>query len=162
MLDVLDIAIPLIQHYESCKLEPYADVDGVPTIGWGNTIYCDGSRVELDDQPLTQEEADKLFKFWLSNFADGVKGHAVGAAPNELAAFTSLAYNIGLGAFNKSTALREYLHGDKAKAAQAIELWNKANGTVLKGLQRRRRAESLVFRGYTVSLALAQAEKDFP
>jgi len=161
-LSTNDIAPQLIRYYEQCRLEPYLDAKGVATIGWGNTVYIDNSRVAMDDQPLTQSEADKLFDFWLNSFSTKVAAHVVGAKPNELAAFISLAYNIGLANFLHSSALRVYLAGSKTGAANDIEMWNKAGNTVLKGLQRRRRAEKLVFLGATVSLATAQAEKDFP
>src|SRR5258708_2191897 len=130
------IAAPLIKHYESCDLSPYQKTGDVPTIGWGNTIYEDGSKVSLDDDPITQQEADDLFAFWLNSFTEGVEGHVRNALPNELAAFTSLAYNIGLSAFDGSSALRLFLQGNKAEAGNRIELWNKSGGRVLKGLQR--------------------------
>src|SRR5262249_44588252 len=58
-------------------------------------------------------------------------------------------YNIGLGAFVKSTALKRLNAGDRLGAADAIELWNKGhvNGklVILPGLARRRAAERALF-----------------
>ena len=56
--DDLAISAPLIQHYEECILHPYPDANGIPTIGWGNTIYRNGDRVTLQDPPLAQADAD--------------------------------------------------------------------------------------------------------
>ena len=77
---------------------------------------------------------------------------------------TSLAYNIGPGAFAKSSALRKFNAGDKAGAANAILLCNKAGGKVLGGLVRRREAERALFlspvgkaQGVTLSPPLAKA-----
>ena len=62
-----------------------------------------------------------------------------------MAAFTSLAYNIGTTNFSKSSALRHFNAGNKMAAAEAIQLWNKAGGKVLNGLVRRREAERELF-----------------
>lgn len=160
--DDLAISAPLIQHYEECILHPYPDANGIPTIGWGNTIYRNGDRVTLQDPPLAQADADELFEYWLSEFRNKVASHAIGANANQLAAFTSLAYNIGVGAFANSTALRAYLSGNTALAGNGIEMWDKSGGRVLLGLQRRRRAERLVFDGGAVVPSITQAEADFP
>jgi lysozyme len=160
--DASIIASQVIKHYESCELKPYQHTGDVPTIGWGNTIWQDGTKVSLDDDPITQGAADALFLFWLIDFTKKVSPHLPGAKPNELAAFVSLAYNIGVVAFTRSTALRRYLGGNKSLVGPAIELWDKSAGVVLKGLQRRRRAEHLVFNGTAPATAIAQAEEDYP
>lgn len=162
MTEMLAIATVLVQHYESCELDPYPDATGIPTIGWGNTTYEDGSKVTLDDDTLTQKQADALFAFELTKFSNSVAPLVPNATPNELAAFVSLAYNIGTVAFSHSTALREYLRGNKDAAASGIEMWNKAGRQVLKGLRRRRRAERYVFQGMDPKIAIAQAEANFP
>lgn len=63
------------------------------------------------------------------------------AYPNQTAAFVSLAYNIGPGAFCKSTVAKRWRAGDHSGACRAIEMWNKAGGNVLPGLVRRRADE---------------------
>jgi lysozyme len=161
------IATQLIHYYEHCPKDsrgvyPYPDAKGIPTIGWGNTQYQDGTAVTLDDQPITQDEADALSLFYIQKFSAGVSAYANGTTPNQFGAFTSLAYNIGLGAFARSTALREYLQSNLPAAGDGIEMWDKAGGQVLKGLQRRRRAERMVFDGSDVQSACAAAEAAFP
>lgn len=163
MVDLaLTMAEELVKHYEQCRLTPYQNEGDRPTVGWGNTFYKDHKPVALDDPPLTQVEADDLFGFWLEDFMKKVRGHIPAAPPHELAAFTSFAYNVGITGYSHSSALRTYLHGDKPGVGSALELWNKAAGKVLKGLQRRRRAEHLVFNGQKVAVAVAQALKDYP
>ena len=160
--DAMVIAVPLVQHYEGCSLSVYQNRGDVPTIGWGNTQYQDGTAVTMDDMDISQQDADELFAFWLSDFMKQVSPHVPAALPCELAAFTSLAYNIGVHGFTISSALRHYLHGDKTGAGSAIELWNQSGGRVVKGLERRRRAEHLVFDGTPVVIAVGQAERDYP
>lgn len=60
------------------------------------------------------------------------------------------------------SAAKALAAGDVVRAAGALELWNKSGGKVLKGLQRRRRAEGLVMLGATVESAIAAALRDYP
>jgi lysozyme len=66
---------------------------------------------------------------------------AVDASRNTIAAFTSLAFNVGTGAVCKSTAIRLLNAGKHAEACNAILAWNRAGGRVVKGLVKRREAE---------------------
>lgn len=156
------IASPLIQYYESCKLRPYRDSDNLPTIGWGNRFCANGDAVTMATPELTQAEANSLFTYWLTLFANKVEPLTPQANRYQLAAFISLAYNIGFNAFDNSTALRDFTASNLLGAEAGIEMWNRSGGQVLKGLQRRRRAERLVFQGNTISVATNQALKDFP
>lgn len=156
------LAAGLIQPYEQCELAPYLDADDVATIGWGNTQWEDESAVTMDDAPISQAEADALFSFWLGVFLAKVRTLVVRGNDYQLAAYTSLAYNIGETAFAHSSTLRQYGQGNLVLAGLDIELWNEGKGRVLKGLQRRRRAEHYVFDGSDPAKAIAQALKDFP
>jgi lysozyme len=166
----LEDAAAVMHFFEGCEkklpggmIGPYLDMVGVPTIGWGNTQWPDGRKVSLADPPITQAEADALFLVFLNRFAEAVFALIPpGTAPRQAAACISLAYNIGMGGFGGSSALRKLKAGDAAGAAAAIELWNKAGGKVVKGLQRRRRAERLVFEGMDPKAACTRAVADFP
>ena len=84
---------------------------------------------------ITEAEAEWYLEQAVAKFAAGVE--AVITAPvdeNEFAALVSLAYNIGMTGFRKSSALRHFNAGDKAKAAAAIKLWNKAGGRCWQAL----------------------------
>ncbi len=89
---------------------------------------------------------------------------------NELAAMTSLAYNIGMGrdlpggpaGFRTSTVLRAHNRGDKHAAARAFGLWNKAKGQVMAGLERRRKAESALYLTPVQSIQAADDMADEP
>lgn len=64
----------------------------------------------------------------------------------EKAALISLVYNIGSGNFSKSSLLKE-LRGKRRPALIDIyfRMWNKADGKVLPGLDKRRTCESYLF-----------------
>ena len=61
--------------------------------------------------------------------------------PEELAAASSLAYNIGVSAYCRSTVDRRFDAGDFKGGCDAFLMWNKAGGREIKGLTNRRRAE---------------------
>jgi len=142
----LDIALPLIKRWEGCKLTAYPDpgTGGAPwTIGWGST--GPGIRRGVT---WTQAQADARLADDVRKFMDGVSAAlTVAPLPRELAAMTSLAYNVGLSAFRGSTLLRKFNAGDKAGAAAEFPRWNKAGGRVMQGLVNRRADERTVFEG---------------
>jgi len=137
-------ATALIQHFEGCRLNAYQDSVGVWTIGWGNTFYEDGSRVQAGDS-ISQARADALFRLIVARFEAGVEKAAPVATAAQFGAMVSLAYNIGLLAFTGSTLLRMHNSGSYAGAAEQFPRWNKAGGRVLDGLTRRRKAERLLY-----------------
>lgn len=138
--------IDLIKKWEGFRAETYRCSAGVLTIGYGTTK---AAGVGIDPQPgmrITEAQATEYLRLTVDKFAAAIRPAIT--APindNEFAAFVSLAYNIGPGAFRKSSALRHFNQGNKAKAADAILMWNKAGGRVLKGLQNRRAEERALF-----------------
>ena len=140
-----EAGIRLIKEFEGCKLKAYLDTLADPpvwTVGWGDT----GPHVR-EGTVITQEEADeRLLRRANGEFAQGVLDLCV-EEPNEnqLAALTSFAYNLGLGALKKSTLLRKHNAGDFIGAANEFKRWNKSGGKVVAGLTRRRSAESALY-----------------
>jgi lysozyme len=61
--------------------------------------------------------------------------------PEQIAACTSLAYNIGRFAFKNSTAARHIMEGNDQLVGDAIKMWCKAKGLVMAGLVTRRQVE---------------------
>ncbi len=138
--------LDLIKEFEGCKLTAYTDSVGVWTIGYGTTAAAGLGITPKAGMTITQAEAERLLLAGLGKFAAKIRPlFTKPINDNEFGAFLSLAYNIGPGAFAKSSALRKFNAGDKAGAADAILLWDKAGGKVLRGLQRRRRAERALF-----------------
>ena len=142
--------IDLIKEFEGFRSAPYKDAVGIPTIGYGNTYYLDGRKVSMSDKPLSKQEAHDL-KLAITNrdFVPKVRklleNSKVPVTQEMFDALVSLAYNIGTGAFERSSVLRHLVNGDKKAAADAILMWNKAGGKVLAGLTRRRQAERELF-----------------
>ena len=144
--------IKLVQSFEGCeKKQPggsfaaYPDpgTGGAPwTIGWGTT----GPDIKKG-LVWTQKQCDDRFAKDLADFARQVDETIGGAATtqHQFDAMVSLAYNIGLGNFSKSTLLRKHKAGDPAGAAAQFAVWNKAAGKVMAGLTRRRAAEAALY-----------------
>jgi len=139
-------ALDLIKEFEGLRLEAYRDSVGVWTIGYGTTARAGVGIKPQRGMVITEAEASHYLEKGVSKFADSIRPAIT--APineNEFGAFVSLAYNIGPSAFKRSSSLRHFNNGDKARAAQNILLWNKAGGKVLRGLVRRREAEKALF-----------------
>lgn len=135
--------VKLMHDFEGCRLQAYADPgsdDGHPwTIGWGSTGPGIAKGVVW-----TQQQADDRFAADLAKFAAKVRDVLGGAKTTgpQFDAMVSLAYNIGVGAFSKSTVLRKHRAGDYPGAQAAFAMWNKNDGAVMAGLTRRRAAEA--------------------
>lgn len=134
----------LMHSFEGCRLEAYPDPgskDGHPwTIGWGAT----GAGI-AKGVVWTQAQADARFVLDIDKTYGAAVNKMLGDTPTTQAQFdamVSLAYNIGVSAFQRSTVLREHKKGNHTAAARAFLLWNKNDSKVMRGLTRRRMAES--------------------
>lgn len=129
----------LIKKYEGCSLKAYKCPAGVLTIGWGNTYYEDGSRVSVNDV-ITQQRADNILKWYCEDEITIPKGF--GSGQNE--AMQSLIYNIGQGAFDRSS-LKKHIINRNLKGIFNNWNWINANGKALRGLAKRRADELRLF-----------------
>lgn len=126
----------LIQE-EGLKLKAYKDTVGIWTIGVGNTYYEDGSKVKQGDV-ITKERADSLLSIVSKQFEDNInKVVTVPLNQNQFNALVSFSYNIGIGAFNKSTLLKLLNQGEYIQAAEQFMKWLKP--PELKGRRNRER-----------------------
>ncbi len=138
--------LELIKDFEGFSSTSYLDVINIPTIGWGNTFYEDGRKVKLGEQ-ISKTDALKLLEVIANtDFADKIfPSIKVKVSQSQFDAMVSLAYNIGTGAFLKSTLLKKVNAGDFAGAGKEFLRWNKANGKEVLGLTRRREREKQLF-----------------
>lgn len=144
-MNINQAGLELIKDFEGLKLKAYLCPAGVPTIGYGHTRTVTHDDVK-NGKTITKAEAERLLAEDLIEFTFGVYGMLKRQAnENELSAMVSLAYNIGLAGFKRSSVLRAFNAGDPNAAARAFALWNKSKGKVLPGLTRRRAAEAALF-----------------
>lgn len=143
-MKVSETGLEIIKEHEGLVLTPYLCPAGIPTIGYGNTYYEDGTRVKLTDAPITKLRAEHLLKHVLKNYEAGVNRYVqVYLNQNQFDAVVSFAYNLGLGALQRSTLLKRINNNpfDEDIYDQFLR-WNRANGRILKGLKRRRKQEA--------------------
>lgn len=129
------LLVPFVGAWEGKRNAPYRDIVGVQTVCFGET------RVPM--RTYTDLECEAMLAEGLADFAKPVLARnptLAGHAP-QLAAATSLAYNIGPANYARSTVARRFSAGDWRGACDAFLLWNKAGGRVVRGLVRRRQAE---------------------
>lgn len=131
-----------IATHESYKDTAYIPAPGdVPTIGFGSTSNLDGTQVSLGQRTTPVAALNRLGKD-LEKFETAVKTCApVPMHQYEFDAYVSLTYNIGSGAFCKSTLVKKLIQYDYDGACKEILKWDKFQGKALKGLTIRRQDE---------------------
>jgi lysozyme len=125
-----------IGGFEGLRQAAYLDPVGVPTVCFGETLG-----VRLGDE-FSAAACEELLAERVLEFDDAVTrciGYAPSAGPR--AAFVSLAYNIGAGAFCASTLARLARDGDIAGACAQLDRFVYAKGIRWPGLVKRRAAE---------------------
>ena len=112
---------------EGLRLKPYLDTQGVPTIAMGNTFYENGKKVTMLDKPITKIEAERLGRVIADRFASDVNALIKSNInQNQFNALVSLAYNIGIHGFIKSTVLKLVnKNPNDPMIRQAFMLWTK-------------------------------------
>ncbi|MGN8006517.1 lysozyme [Acinetobacter sp. 22301] len=136
-----------ICNFEGLRLSAYDDGVGVWSIGYGTTRYPNGLSVQKGDT-CTLEQAKAYMQHDLKIFERAVNGAVkVPLKQNQFDALVSLSYNIGAGAFKKSTLLKKLNSGDYKGAANQFDVWVNAGGKRLAGLVRRRALEKKLFLG---------------
>ena len=139
--------VDLIKQFEGLKLKPYLCPASIPTIGFGNTYYPDGTKVKLTDPSITQDKAEELLKFLLVTYEKAVDSFCRDdISQGNFDALVAFSYNVGIGALQKSTLIKKVNANPKdVTIADEFLKWNKAKGTVLKGLTKRRQAEANLY-----------------
>ena len=140
--------IDLIKRWEGCRLKAYPDpaTGGEPwTIGYGLTSAAGIVPVKRG-LVITQAQADEYLVKSLVKYEAAVsKALTKTPTPNQFAAMVSLCFNVGPGAFARSSVVRKFNAGDTRSAADAFRLWNKAAGKIMAGLKNRREDERKLF-----------------
>jgi lysozyme len=139
--------IDLIKTFEGFSDRAYLCPASKWTIGYGATFYPNGKLVTAKDPQITREKAIEMLTLMVGKFADQVaKLIKVEISQNQFDALVSLSYNIGIGNFRNSTLLRKLnLKENNAVLSAEINKWNRANGHIMAGLTRRRKAEAELF-----------------
>jgi len=143
-----DKGLEIIKDFEGFRSHPYKDIAGVCTIGYGTTVYPSGIPVKCDDKPISESRASDIMRQMVDELYGSKVNELIGNIPTtqeQFDAMVSLAYNIGVGAFAKSTLLKKHLERNYGLASNEFHKWNKADGQVVPGLVRRREEEQKLY-----------------
>jgi len=133
-------ALEMLKQFEGLRLKAYQDSAGVWTIGYGHTKKAYPGMV------ITRAEAERLLRQDLVRFERAVRDRAtVPLTQNQFDALVSFSFNVGVGAFSKSTLLKRLNQKDYAGAKQEFKRWVYAGGRRLQGLVNRREREAQLF-----------------
>lgn len=132
--------LALIKAQEGLRTRAYLCPAGRWTIGYGST----GPDV-WPGMTISAGEAEARLERDLERFEAAVAQAALPASQNQYDAMVSLAFNIGIEAFLRSTLLRRHRAGDVEGAAAEFGRWVNAKGRRLPGLVRRRAAERALY-----------------
>jgi lysozyme len=139
-------AVDLIKQFESLQLDAYLCPAGVWTIGWGHT------RGVQRGQRITADGAEEFLQHDIAQVEQGLaKVIQTPLTQGQHDALVSLCFNLRGGALALPAIAPKLVAkirgGDFAGAADELLDIDRANGTVLPGLVRRRQAERALFVG---------------
>jgi lysozyme len=125
-----------LASWEAFRSEPYLDIGGVWTDGFGNTNNVNPSKSVSVPQALNQ---------LLINVksAEGAVNTCITKpmTQGEFDAFVKFTFNVGNRAFCNSTLVRKFNAGDNVGACNELMRWVYVKGVKVNGLVNRREAE---------------------
>ncbi|WP_312833915.1 glycoside hydrolase family protein [Comamonas sp.] len=130
-LTVSAAAILSLFGAEGFRSASYIPTQGdVPTIGYGSTVYEDGTRVTLADPPITKERALQIVRDHKSKdeamFRASLPG--VKLTQGEYDLYMDFTYQFGITNWRASSMRRHLLNGEYLQACNALPAWRKQAG----------------------------------
>ena len=141
-MNISQQGVDFIKLHEGCRLTAYEDTGGVWTIGFGTT----GSGIAKGLR-ITDKQAEDFLRRDLTAAEKCVNNSVrVDMSQSMFDALVSFVYNVGCGAFGKSTLLRKLNSGyDDDEVAKEFLRWIYDNGKIIAGLRTRRKDEQELF-----------------
>ena len=143
-----------IESFEGLFLQSYDDdndrvvkpgdsISGTITIGYGHTDAAGPPHV-YPGMTIDQTTADSIMAADLASVEIEVN-HLVTAPINQNQFDALVSFQFNTGGLGRSSALRDINNGNFSHVPADLALWNRANGRVMNGLVRRRKAEGDLF-----------------
>lgn len=138
--------ISIIKKFEGLVLHAYKDPgskNGLPiTIGYGSTMYKDGTKIKIGDT-ITQEQAIDLLHWEVNNKTSVLRGMNLQLNQNQFDAITSFIYNVGIGNFMSSTLLKRIgKDPNDPDIREQFMRWVYNDGKIMEALVNRRKLEA--------------------
>ncbi|WP_439271845.1 lysozyme [Pseudochrobactrum sp. HB0163] len=144
MRNITQNGVDLIKRFEGFEPEIYLDAAGLPTIGYGHLLRpgeaemftggiseAAGEALLIKDVGIAERAVLRLIKVSLT---DG-----------QFDALVSFTFNLGSGALQRSTLRRKVNREEHEEVPAEFMRWVWAGGRKLRGLVRRRAAESVLY-----------------
>lgn len=142
-----DFGRAFITRWEGCHLKAYLCPANVLTIGVGHTAAM-GDPKPVSGMKITQAEADAILARDLGKIERDVEAAVtVNLNQRQFDTLVSFVFNVGIGAFRKSTLLKKLNASDYDAVPSELMKWTRAGGRVMQGLVNRRKAEADMWRG---------------
>ncbi|TDB48251.1 lysozyme [Photorhabdus khanii] len=139
-MQISEKGLKALKSDEGCSLTAYRCPARVLTIGYGHT-----SGVKLGDV-ITEQQAEQFLLEDLAPVYITIETNVkVPLTQGQFDALCSFIFNLGAGAFVRSTLLKKLNAGDYKGAANEFMRWNMAGGRILPGLDARRASEKTMF-----------------
>lgn len=126
-----------VSYYEGVSNKAYLDPVGIWTICYGETKGVGKGDYKTDEECL--ESLAEELSIHHKQMMPYIK---VPLSEKEEAAYLSFTYNVGVGAFSKSTLLKRLNNERRVEACNELLRWDKAGSKKLKGLTLRRQSEN--------------------
>ena len=140
-----------LKQSEGSRSKMYKDSAGYPTIGVGHLLTRserNSGRIHIDGlfyrwrNGLSDKQITSLLDRDLNRFEESVTRHIkVELTQHQFDALVSFSFNVGAGAFKRSTLLKRINAKRFADVPAQFRRWNRAGGKVIRGLKNRRERE---------------------
>lgn len=136
--------IELIKRFEGFEPRIYLDAAGYPTIGFGHLVR-EYEREAFQNGISEASGEDLLINDIIAAERAVLRLIKVPLTDGQFDALVSFTFNLGSGALQRSTLRRKVNREEHADVPAEFMKWVWAGGKKLKGLIRRRSAESLLY-----------------
>jgi len=144
-MNISENGLQLIKDFEKFEANAYQDSGGIWTIGYGSIIYQNGAKVAQGDE-ISIEGANILLNWQVGLKTAVINAQELSLNQNQFDSLCSLVYNIGAGAFESSTILKEIkVNPSNPDISNQFLRWNRVNGNQVLGLTRRRQKEAELY-----------------
>lgn len=138
-----DGGVAIIRTFEGYSPFVYKDSAGLDTIGYGHLITKNSPKFNI---PLLPREADALLRKDTKIAVNAVnKAVTVPIKQHQADPLISFTFNVGGGAFAKSTLVKKINYNLHMETEKEFLRWNKAGGKPVTGLSNRRAAEAEIY-----------------
>ena len=145
-MNINDAGLYIIKKYEGFSSSVYICPAGRPTIGYGSTWDRTGDPVTPEHPDITIEDAERLLRQEVAHVEIALKRLVkVGITENMFSALASFVYNVGSGAFQRSTMRMILYRKTYEGCVKEFPKWRMGGGKVLPGLVKRRKEEVSLF-----------------